>query len=569
MTCEEFTEIFDTVAEAPGGVDRLRELVLQLAVQARLVPQDSADEPASRLIESAIEQKLNLIRQKRTRKRKPDRPLSLDEIPFEIPRSWIWVRLNDIAHDLGQMVPDEPFSYIDTKAVDNRQGLLASDVSVIAPNAAPSRARKLVRLGSVIYSTVRPYLLNVAVIDRKYNPKPIASTAFAVLHPYAGVHSRLLLFWLRSPFFVAFVTRKMKGVAYPAINDADLLGAPVPLPPAEEQNRIVAKVDELMGLIDLLEDAQSKREELRSAARDSALDALRNASTTEEVRDAWTRIADRMDELFVAPTDLDPLREAVLQVAVQGRLVRQDPNEEPASRSIERIAKEKMRLVKAKKIGKQKPLPPLDTSARDFELPPGWTWTFTAAVGILTPRNEAEDDAMVSFCPMPTIPTDYRQKIAPESRKWGDIKKGYTHFAEGDVVVAKITPCFQNRKSCVMSGLNGGIGAGTTELHVIRILAKQALPEYLLLFYKSPNFIQVGVEKMTGTAGQQRVPREYFAYTPLPLPPLAEQSRIVAKVGELMRLIDELEVRLVTRRKYHKAFAAAAINQATGPKCVT
>ena len=167
---------------------------------------------------------------------------------------------------------------------------------------------------------------------------------------------------------------------------------------------------------------------------------------------------------------------------------------------------------------------------------------------------------MVSFCPMPVIPTDYRQRFAPETRRWGDIKKGYTHFAEGDVVVAKITPCFQNRKSCVMTGLEGGIGAGTTELHVIRIIANKVVPEYLLLFYKSPDFLQMGVATMTGTAGQQRVPREYFAYTPLPLPPLAEQQRIVAKVDELMGLIDRLEQHLVAKREYHEAFAAAAVH---------
>ena len=152
----------------------------------------------------------------------------------------------------------------------------------------------------------------------------------------------------------------------------------------------------------------------------------------------------------------------------------------------------------------------------------------------------------LSFCPMPVIPTDYRESVVSEVRRWGDIKKGYTHFAEGDVVVAKITPCFQNRKSCIMTAFERGVGAGTTELHVIRPFTDAVVPKYLLLFYKSPDFLQNGVDRMTGTAGQQRVPREYFAYTPLPLPPLAEQHRIVAKVDELMDLLDRLEE---TRRR--------------------
>ena len=245
------------------------------------------------------------------------------------------------------------------------------------------------------------------------------------------------------------------------------------------------------------------------------------------------------DVIAEAPGGIERLRELVLQLAVRGRLVRQDLGEEPASRLLEHIAQERERLERAREIGRQKPVLPLDPSAIAVELPSGWTWTCTAALGILNPRNVAKDDAIVSFCPMPVIPTDYRQRVVPETRSWGDIKKGYTHFADGDVVVAKITPCFQNRKSCVMSGLEGGIGAGTTELHVIRIIANKVVPEYLLLFYKSPNFLQSGVAKMTGTAGQQRVPREYFAYTPLllPLPPLTEQHRKSAE--DFLRFLAE------------------------------
>lgn len=250
-TC--IAERMDDLFTDPADLVPLREAVLQLAVRGRLVEQRPDDEPAGRLLELIVAEKAELVKKKKVRKRKPYGSLMSDELPFEIPRSWTWARLHDLAHDLGQKVPDKTFSYIDVSAIDNKRGAIISAVPILDPSEAPSRARKLVRLGSVIYSTVRPYLLNIAIVDCEYSPMPIASTAFAVLYPHSGVHSRLLFFYLRAPFFVDFVSAQMKGVAYPAINDTDLLCAPVPLPPTAEQYRIVAKVDELMGLIDQLE----------------------------------------------------------------------------------------------------------------------------------------------------------------------------------------------------------------------------------------------------------------------------------------------------------------------------
>ena len=137
------------------------------------------------------------------------------------------------------------------------------------------------------------------------------------------------------------------------------------------------------------------------------------------------------DTVAEAPGGIERLRELVLQLAVRGRLVPQDSGAESAAVLLEHIAEERARLVRAKKIGKQKPVPDLDHSATAVELPSGWTWTCTAALGVVNPRNVAEDDAMVSFCPMPVIPTDYRQPIAPETRRWGEIKKGLHTFRRG------------------------------------------------------------------------------------------------------------------------------------------
>ena len=229
------------------------------------------------------------------------------------------------------------------------------------------------------------------------------------------------------------------------------------------------------------------------------------------------------DRLIQSPASVHRLRRFILDLAVRGKLVPQDPNDEPAAELLKRIAAEKVRLVKAGEIRKAKAKPALTVKETPFTLPENWKWSQIAEIGVLSPRNNTEDDTLASFVPMPMIATDYRAASNHEVRRWGDIKKGYTHFAEGDVGLAKITPCFQNGKSTVFRNLTGGLGSGTTELHIVRPLLVN--PNFIVLFLKCPYFIETGVPKMTGTAGQKRVPAEYFAHSPFPLPPLGEQTQ--------------------------------------------
>ena len=203
------------------------------------------------------------------------------------------------------------------------------------------------------------------------------------------------------------------------------------------------------------------------------------------------------------------------------------------------------------------------------DLPPGWRWSATYEIGVVSPRNKAPADMKSGFLPMTEVPVHFAAKPTPSSRPWKEVRKGYTHIADGDVVVAKITPCFQNRKSCVVEGLENGVGGGTTELHVVRPDVDLVNPRYLLAFFKTPKFILGGVAQMTGTAGQQRVPKEYFAQAQIPLPPLPEQKRIVAKVDHLLALCDELDARQTKRRKVSvRATKAslAALTEAQEPK---
>ena len=230
---------------------------------------------------------------------------------------------------------------------------------------------------------------------------------------------------------------------------------------------------------------------------------------------------------------------------------------------LKRITAEKARLVKTGKIRKPRAVVPLDSDGFSFPLPRGWAWTQIAQLGVINPRNKAPDDHEASFVPMPMIPAEYGVTNAHEARPWGKIKKGYTHFAEGDVGLAKITPCFENGKSVVFRNLTGGIGSGTTELHVIRPIFVDA--DCIVLFLKGPHFIKTGIPRMTGTAGQKRVPTEYFTSSPFPLPPLAEQHRIVAEVDELMALCDRLGEARAAREETRDRLTKASLARLSAP----
>ena len=251
-----------------------------------------------------------------------------------------------------------------------------------------------------------------------------------------------------------------------------------------------------------------------------------------------------------APGGAQQLREMVYELAITGTLTQQLDADGDARQLLTDIAILKARLTREKTC---KRLPKLESQALDIpvfiEIPASWCWTRLLDVGEISPRNDAPDETLASFIPMSGFSELHMRKLAPATEKWGNIKKGFPHFRNGDVVVAKITPCFENGKAAVIEGLENGIGAGTTELHVFRPIHSGVLPDYIYLFLRSPYFVLEGEKNMTGTAGQKRLPTDYFATRAMPLPPTAEQFRIVAKVNELMALCDLLEAQHQERSK--------------------
>ena len=233
----------------------LKKSILQYAMQGKLVPQDPNDEPASELLKRIKAEKEQLIKDGKIKKEKNLLPITQDEIPYDLPQGWQWVRLRDIVYNHGQKTPDSSFSYIDIGSINNKQQKLNENENILSKENAPSRARKIVKNGDILYATVRPYLHNMCIIDKDFSCEPIASTGFAVLHCYSGIFHKWLFYYLLAPIFDNYAnsTDNAKGMAYPAINDDKLYKALIPIPPLTEQKRIVSKVKELMQLVDKLE----------------------------------------------------------------------------------------------------------------------------------------------------------------------------------------------------------------------------------------------------------------------------------------------------------------------------
>ncbi|WP_035226408.1 restriction endonuclease subunit S [Paracidovorax oryzae] len=550
----------ELLATAPGGVAKLRELILTLAVQGKLVPQDPADEPAGVLLQKIRAEKDRLIAEGKIKRDKPLAEIAEEEKPFELPAGWVWVRIPEVTHNLGQGEPTGAFNYIDVASVDNLKGCVASEIQVLEAADAPSRARKNVAPGTVIYSTIRPYLKNIAVVERDYSPRAIASTAFAVMHPHSGVLPKYLMHYLRSQPFSDYVNSKAVGIAYPAINDANFFQGLIALPPEAEQSRIVARVEALMRLCNALE-AKGQLEATQHAQLVNTLLGTLTASTTpEELADNWQRVAQHFDLLLDRPEAIDALEQALLQLAVRGLLVPQDPTDEPASALLQKIRAEKDRLVATAQIKRDKPLPPITDEEKPFEVPVGWEWVRWAniamKIGDIDHKmpSEAKDGVPYvsprDFYGINEIDFDGAKKIA------------YSDYVE---LASKIRP-EAGDLIYPRYGTIGVVRKVTTDREflasyscaVIKVLPGFIETDYQYLFSVS-RCAKAQAASATNRTTQPNVGLKSIQEFLVPLPPLAEQSRIVTRVTALRRLCADLRQRLAERGALQARLAEALV----------
>ena len=443
-----------------------------------------------------------------------------DEVPFDIPNSWEWVRLGSIVYNRGQITPSTDFCYIDIGSIDNKNQKLNPTDTVIAPDKAPSRARKLVDKGDVLYSTVRPYLHNMCIVDRDFSCIPIASTGFAVLTCHAELCNKFLFFYMMSPDFDAYAnnTDNAKGVAYPAINDDRLYKALIPIPPLGEQFRIVSAIESV--------DASIRD----YGVREEALRAL-NGSFPES------------------------LKKSILQEAVQGKLVPQDPSDEPADALLERIRVEKQRLIKEGKVKKDKresvifrrdnshyeKLDGVERCVDDelpFEIPESWAWVRWGSIaesiqyGYNAPAKQEGRIRMVRISDI------HENTVAWSSVPFCDIEDSDipTYLLQPNDILFARTGGTVGKSFLVSEVPCESIYAG----YLIRTRYSSLLcPQYLKFFMESPLYWQQLKSGTTATA-QPNCNGQTLAKMLLPLPPANEQLQIVENLVRAFAIIDKM-----------------------------
>ena len=516
----------------------LKNALLQEAVQGKLVPQIASEGNARDLLEEIRKEKLSHeldFANAKSGKRKSKKETALAgsnpcditeyEIPFDIPENWCWCRLGELVYNHGQKTPEQEFSYIDIGSIDNEHQRLNKKENIITPDKAPSRARKIVFEGDVIYSTVRPYLHNICIIDKKFSKEPIASTGFAVMASTEVLFNKYLFYYLLSPIFdnYANATDNAKGVAYPAINDDKLYKGVVPLPPLAEQKRIVAAIEKFMPLI---EEYGKKETELKA-----------------------------LNEQIGTLT-----KKAILQEAVQGKLVPQIAAEGNAKDLLEEIRKEKLSHGFANSYGicgekgkkskssdlrsksqirvTKKELPEITEDEIPFDIPENWCWCRLGEnVSILGDGIHGTPNYDISgnyYFVNGNNLNNGKIEIKPDTKKVNQSEyEKYKKELNNNTVFVSINGTLGN----IAFYENEKIILGKSACYFN--LIKNEMKIYIYWLIKTKYFLDYANEEATGTT-IKNVSLAAMRNFPIPLPPLAEQKRIVAAIEKLLPLCEKL-----------------------------
>lgn len=555
MTPHDLLQHLDVIAEAPNGIARLRELVLQLAVRGKLVPQDPEDEPAAVLLQRIKEEKALT----------PDGRAVVDYedgTPFEIPSAWEWVHLGQAMGLVNGMAfkpthwstkglpiiriqnlndPAAPFNYC---AFPVKEKFYVNDKNLLLSwSGTPGTS-----FGAFIWKGGK------AVLNQHIFRCEPRGEAFDLEYLRLAINSRL----------AEMIERAHGGVGLRHVTKGKLEGLWLPLPPLTEQRRIVARVDELMALLDRLEAARNTREATRRALRDSSLAALRDVDTPDDLESAWQRVAAHMDDLLTTPEDLPPFRQTILQLAVRGRLVPQDTTDEPAT-AHEEHQPSRRPPSRGRRGQRTAPCSTTSTSSEPFRLPSSWRWVALEHLLVDGPTNGWSPKAV-------------EMETSTRTLKLSATTKGVFDASQHKFVDAQLEPdsllwlrsgdlLIQRSNTPEYVGM-AAVYDGPDETFIYPDLMMRCrlrddvsvawVHKALLAPFNRKWF----TENASGTSDSMvKLNQATVRATRIPLPPPAEQRRIVARINGLMIGLDRLGATVTSAAATHDALAAAAVHQ--------
>lgn len=540
------------------GIKKLRELILELAVRGKLVPQDASDEPAAVLLERIAAERDRLVKEGRFKSAYVSPGAYTDNnMPFYAPEGWVWCELNDIAAIARGGSPRPIKAYI-TDSADGLNWIKIGDSergSVFINKTEEKITRdglkktRMVYPGDLILSNSmsfgHPYILNIEGC--------IHDGWLLIRTPNEYVNKLFLHKLFCSPYAKTAFKASAAGAVVQNLNADKVRQLLVPLPPLPEQNRIIAKVDELMALCDQLELQTEQQLDAHQQLVTTLLNTLTQSQNTAELAANWARLSQHFSTLFTTDASIDLLKQTILQLAVMGKLVPQDPTDEPASELLSRIAAEKEQLIKAKKIKKQKPLPAISEEEKPFELPEGWEWCRIGNASLQTDYGLSEKT--------------YSAPSGVPVLKMGDIQNGSVILGNQKVVsptVEGLPDLFLEYGDILYNRTNSAELVGKTGIYRgnsdeysfasylirIRTLKSGAIPDFINLNMNTPLFrLTQIIPHLKQQCGQANVNGTIMKNMLIAIAPTEEQHRIVTKVNELFALCDQLKQQLQQQQR--------------------
>ncbi len=544
------------------GIKKLRELILELAVRGKLVPQDANDEPASVLLERIAKEKARLIKGGKIKQEKPFPEVDVDDTPYVIPANWEWARLPNIAsYKPGKTPSTKNPSYWSENPDDvpwvsisdmEHFGVLTETSKKITPEAAKNVfGYEPIPQGSLLMSfKLTVGKMAILGVDAYHNE------AILSIQPYSGIERDYLLKVLPTRAQEGNTKRAIMG---DTLNSTSLALLLIPVPPLAEQHRIVAKVDELMALCDQLEQQQTHSLEAHQTLVASLLGTLTRVESQQEFIAAWGRIASHFDTLFTTEASIDQLKQTILQLAVMGKLVPQNPGDEPASVLLKGIQAEKAKLIAEGKIKKDKSLELITDDEKPYGLPQGWVWSRVGQLFNVTSGGSFD------------IASE------KESGKYIYVKVGDMNIPGNETVISTssrfVNPTEKELRgiipanSIIFPKRGGAIATNkkrlvTSDIFVDLNIMAITIPKLISLQYAFHWLSGIDLSQLnTGTSVPQ-INHQDIEPLIFPLPPIEEQHRIVAKVDELMALCDAIKARLADAQAIQLHLADAIVEQA-------